>query len=126
KTLPPVTASAPAFFPFRNINPAAVWTAIIENFFSALLAIYLLIIGIMVMRDSRRARGLHLIYATLKIPLVIVASIAAWLAMTNMMSSMTPPGTPGPPPAVFNAIMAASAVVQGCIALAYPMALLFI
>ena len=42
------------------------------------------------------------------------------------MSSMTPPGTPGPPPAVFNAIMAASAVVQACVALAYPMALLFI
>ena len=68
--------------------PAAV-TMGVENLLSFMLAIFLLVGGILMLRDSP-ARWMHWVYAIIKIPLVIVAVVAGWLSMQGFFVSMTP------------------------------------
>jgi hypothetical protein len=88
------------------------------------LAIYLLVIGILVLRDSPRGGWLHWVYVWLRIP----TAIASGLAVAWMMGSLArgfAPGAAVPIPAateVFNRFAVGLAVV-GCL---YPLALIFV
>jgi hypothetical protein len=83
------------------------------------LAILLMIGGIFVLRDSRKGRGLHLAYAGAKIPVALAeAGVYVWMMSSIFANSMVP-GSMG----VFVMV---SAMVQGAIACAYPVALLIV
>ena len=125
-------ATAPTFTgnPFAGIS----FTAIILSFLAALLsfglAIYLLVAGIQVLRDSPGGAKLHWWYVKLKIPLVIFASaVGLWLSesmMSGMAASM-PAGMGGGTTMAFQrGMMIGGAVMSACFALAYPVALIFV
>jgi len=78
-----------------------------------LLAAYLLIIGIMTLRNSRRALRLHWVFVWLKIPLAEVSGIGAvWTFRVVFGSAQEPPP--------------AFSVVMGTVmALIYPVGLIF-
>ena len=59
--------------------------AIIESILSGLLAIYLLICGILILRQHNASAKMHVIYAVLKIALVILGAIG-W---TQLLSDWT-------------------------------------
>jgi hypothetical protein len=108
--------------PFGNINPAAMTLAVLAAVGSFILAVYLLICGIMVLRQSPRGGTLHWIYIALKIPLEIFSGVAIWYFFSQMISSVATFGggravNPG-----FTGMMAVP-VALGCI---YPIALLFV
>jgi hypothetical protein len=86
------------------------------------LAIFLLIAGILMLRNSRRSRRMHLIYAWLKIPTVIVAG-SAYLWMAQGMFSSMPTSVGGTQAMLALGIWE---LVQAAIACAYPIALLII
>jgi hypothetical protein len=79
---------AAAGSPFK-VNAGAAAMAMSDAIGGLFLAILLLIAGIMTLRQSPRARKVHLIYALLKIPLVIVGVIGWWLLMHDMMASLS-------------------------------------
>src|SRR5439155_23392467 len=86
------------FSPFGKISSTAAIIAIVETVISAGLAIFLAIAGILVLRDARSGRRLHLIYATLKIPLIIIGSIGSWVVMSGWMNGAMTAASPGSPP----------------------------
>jgi hypothetical protein len=87
---------------------------------SLALAIYLLVCGIMTLRQSPRARRLHLIYSVIKIPVAIMAGLsAAWVAR-DLMASVVPGGAAGGTMG-YSLFSGAMPIVLGC---AYPIALL--
>jgi hypothetical protein len=111
-----------------NMSKPALVVGVITSILSCGLAIYLLVIGIMVMRDSLSARKLHWIYITIKIPLVIASAIAAavvWSSFGNAMVANATPGTP-PPPAFMGSFMAIGAIFGSLFGLAYPVGLIFV
>jgi hypothetical protein len=119
-----MTAGPPIRF---NMSKPAMLATVIVAALNLCLAIYLLVIGIMVLRDALSGRKLHWIYVVLKIPLVIAGGIAGWFLWrsfgNSFMAAATPPGTPAPPMGNF---MALSAVFSSLFALAYPIALIFV
>ena len=125
-----VTTSGGGGPPFK-VNPIAAGATIVEAMASVALAIYLLVIGILVLRDSRSGRKLHWVFVGLKIPLVIVGAVAAWYLWTSLYQSMSaamaasaPPGTPRPP--AVPGFMGVGTAVAALMALAYPVALIFV
>jgi len=79
-------SSATAVNPFvgsngkPTISGAAATLVISEAILSVLLSVYLLVIGILTLRQTPRGRQLHIIYALLKIPLAIVCGIGwCWI-----------------------------------------------
>jgi len=111
-----------------NMNKPAMIVAIITGVLSCGLAIYLLVIGIMVMRDSLAGRKLHWIYVGLKIPLVIASAIATavmWNSFGNAIAANATPGAP-PPPAFMGSFMAIGAIFGSLLGLAYPVGLIFV
>lgn len=103
-----------------KISLGITGTMMAENILSALLAIYLGIIGIMVLRDSRSGGKLHWIYIWLKIPLVIVAAVAGAMFWHDLAAA-TSPGNPTAVP-----MFVVSALMGAAMALAYPVALMFV
>jgi hypothetical protein len=83
------------------------------------LAIFLLICGILVLKDSRRGRTTHLVYASIKIPLT-VAEICISLWMLKWFVSASPMA------GMFRVIIIISLSMQGVFGCAYPIALLII
>lgn len=84
-----------------------------------LLAIYLLVIGIMVVSNSPRGRRLHLIYAYLKLPLAIITAIASALMMQQLFAG-TGAGI------AMNVGMSVSLIVNMLFACMYPIAVLIV
>jgi hypothetical protein len=118
--------------PFGSINPVAAILSLLAELLSLGLAIFLLVAGIQTLRDSPSGAKLHRWYALLKIPLVIVATgVGLWLTtgmMKSIMASMPPGagGAPGPQAAFMWSFIAARAIIPACLALAYPVALIFV
>src|SRR5688500_744966 len=105
-----------------NVNMTAATTAIICAALGLALAIYLLVIGILMLRQHPRAGRLHKIYAAIKIPLAIAAGIAwpvFWMSITTMGTGTGTTNTPTFTPGLITACVVA--VLVGC---AYPIALL--
>ena len=71
-----------------RVNGAAMALAGFATLVGTLLAVYLLVSGILVLRDSQRGRKLHLIYAWLKIPVTILGALAVWWLTTSLFESM--------------------------------------
>ncbi|MBC8106550.1 MAG: hypothetical protein H7Z14_08170 [Anaerolineae bacterium] len=61
-----------------SIRPAASAMTLLDAILAGLLAIYLLIVGILVLRQNRRGRGMQMIFAVLKIPIAVLAAIG-WM-----------------------------------------------
>jgi hypothetical protein len=103
---------------------------ITEAALSLCVAVFLIIAGIWMLRDSPSAGRLHRIYVALKIPLIALAAIATWWTTSALMSSITAmtarnlavAGMSG----FGNMIGVIQAVVGAGIALLYPIALLII
>jgi hypothetical protein len=98
--------------PTLNISRTATTVVMLEAMASMGLAVYLLVIGILTLRQSLRARMLHWVYVWIKIPLAI-ACAWAWAAVVESMSSGA-----AAPVAWIGAIAALGAG-------AYPVALIF-
>lgn len=109
-------------FPRFNISGSAFIPVIAEAVASVALAIYLLVVGIVVLRGTFTAPRLLRIYCGIKIPLGLIAGIGTgWLGAQFMRSvtSMSPAGSaPG------NFIFIIWGSVLGLIGLAFPVALL--
>jgi hypothetical protein len=116
--------------PMFRVNLVAAGLSMGEALLSLGVAIYLLVIGILTLRDSRSARRLHWVYVWVKIPLVILAVIAGAWMMSGLMNSMATlpnaPGGPPPPTAAWGNVMVVYAIIGGMVALAYPIALIFV
>jgi hypothetical protein len=117
--------------PFANVNPTAAMVTVAENVVSAALAIYLMVIGGMVLRDHPAGAKVHWIYIAIKLPLIVVGAVAmSWLysgllaGFNNMLKVTMPPGSP-PMPAL-GTRMAAAAVVGALFSAAYPIGLIFV
>jgi hypothetical protein len=131
-TPPPPPTPAPIVNPMASINPTAATLSMIEAILSMALAVYLLIIGILTLRDSRSGAKLHWGYVALKIPLAILAIVAnSWLA-TSLIAGMnaaaasttgiTPAGAPTAG-AGMGAVAIFWVVLLAAAAIAYPLAL---
>lgn len=114
------TALAGTTAPMLNVHTTAAIAALICAVLSLALAIYLLVIGILMLRQHPRGARLHKIYAWLKIPTAIVGGIAWVMLWTSIIASTAPAGSAG---AVTPTIITGSviAIVVGCL---YPVALL--
>ncbi len=125
-TSPSTATTVP--FPFnisRNVSILTIW----ESLASLGVAALLLIAGIRSLRDSPKTIRMHWIYVALKIPLVIVAAVGMWFTYTGMMSGLSAfsASTGAAPPPIFSgAIMVVPVVFSALIAMAYPIALIFI
>ena len=60
------------------VRPAASAMTLLDAIFAGLLAVYLLVVGILVLRQSRRGGGMQMAFAILKIPIAILAAIG-WM-----------------------------------------------
>ena len=126
---PPVAFKTMTF----RISPLAVVGSVLGELASAALAIYLLVIGVLVLRDVRAGRMLHWWYVAIKVPLVIVTALAWWVVWRDLSRSVSAffaanpmPGMPPPAAMPFGAIgsvMAMWLTIFAVIALAYPIAL---
>ncbi len=114
-------SAVPTRTAIRKVNLRWVFIALASSAANLGVAIFLLVAGILVLRQSRRGATLHWIYAALKIPLVVLATVAAAEVGYLFFSSMP---SAGPARSTFPAatIMAAPAILG----LIYPIALLFI
>jgi hypothetical protein len=110
-----------------SISTRAIATSLVESALSLLLSVFLVIAGILVLRDSSNARPLHWIYVWIKIPLTIAGGIAAWLMWQSVYGAMISgmPRAPGtaPPP---RWAMSIFWVVAAGLGLSYPVALIFV
>jgi hypothetical protein len=120
-----------------SINPTAATLSMIEGMLSLLLALYLLIIGIMTLRDARNGHKLHWGYVLAKIPLVILAIVAnSWLArsfitgVTASANAAAANAPTGAPPAAQSAAAGVGTMVTFWVVLlaiaacAYPLSLI--
>jgi hypothetical protein len=133
---PPMT---PMPNPMASINPTAATLSMIEGILSGMLAIYLLIIGIMTLRDSRSGGKLHWVYVALKIPLVVLAVIANSLLASSFITGLQATAAAaaanspsGSPPAAQTAAAGLGAaatfwiILLTAAAIAYPLSLIFV
>ena len=99
-----------------SINLGAFSTVLVGVALSVALALFLLTVGIFTLRQSLRARGLHLIYAGIKIPVAALLAFG-WYKLIRSTGDMNN-DVPGMAPGV-----AAMILVLG---LLYPIALLIV
>jgi hypothetical protein len=91
-----------------------------------LLAILLFVAGILALRDSRKARKLHLWYSGVKIPLAAVSGvISAWMT-AQFVNAITASSGGAQQAGMISAVMWGSAAVSVAIAWIYPIALLIV
>ena len=118
--------------PFARVNPFAAILSVVASILGLGVAIYLLVIGILTLRDSPSGAKLHWWYVIGKIPLVFFASAAGFWLQSSMMRGVmatmpaAPGGAPMTSPFASPVIMAVSAMMGALFALAYPVALIFV
>jgi hypothetical protein len=112
-----------------RINGVAMALAVVAALAGLGLAIYLFVIGIMVLRDSPRGRRLHQVYACLALIVIVVGTGAAWWLTSSFTSAFNSisgsnPLTMGTMTTLISTMVMAPhsiVAVMGCI---YPIALL--
>jgi hypothetical protein len=119
-----VTArSAAPVMPTFSFNPLNLGLMVATAVASLALAVFLLVCGIITLRQSPRARRWHLIYSFLKLPLAVLAGLSsAWVAR-DLMAGMAGAGAPVTPTMGFSLFSGIVPIVLGC---AYPVALLIV
>ena len=126
-----VVAKQPTSAIPRNIAGAisntAMGLAILESVASGALAIFLIVAGVLTLRQPLGGRRLHWTYVAIKVPLAILAILAwAWLAYglnKGMNTLALLAASPGPE--TFIGMFWFVALVLGTGGLAYPIALVF-
>jgi hypothetical protein len=119
-------AGAPMFNPLGHISPVAAILSFVAQVLSLGLAIFLLVAGILTLRDSPSGAKLHRWYAMLKIPQVICATAAGlWLSWGVQVTGMSA-AVPQQQVAFMQVFVIVLAVIPALIALAYPVALLVV
>ncbi|HEY7116109.1 MAG TPA: hypothetical protein VH475_05970 [Tepidisphaeraceae bacterium] len=110
-----------------RVNPLSCTLVILEAALSALLAVYLLVVAILSLRQTRGGRRLLLIYAGLK----LVCGVVAILGLSLMIASLntTPAGPAGTISIAQNvargfAAMAIFALVVAMIGMVFPLVVL--
>jgi len=90
------------------------------------LAVLLIVAGILVLRDHRLGRKLHVIWAWVKIPVALLGAIVYWRTMSGMFTSM--PATPGSPvnAQFMDTMMLVGGLFQAALACAYPVGVLIV
>lgn len=104
--------------PTFSFRPMTLGLMIASAMASLGLAVYLLVCGIMTLRQSPRGRRLHFIYVGIKLPLAVVAGVASAWATHDLMASVGGSAAP----TVFPAV--ASGALPLILGIAYPIALL--
>jgi hypothetical protein len=103
-----------------TLSPVAGVLMIGEFFTSAVLAVFLLVAGILLLRDSPRAAGMHWLYALAKLPVAVLGGVTfAWVT-TELSSGLGRLGGGPPSPGQPHAL----AWVLAVAAAAYPVVLL--
>jgi hypothetical protein len=124
-----VQTSMSTLMPRLAIHPLSIALVIGESIASGALAVYLLVIAILTLRESPRGRRFHQVFAAIKIPLAITGGVAfAWL-MTGLLSSLralNPGMGRGAPSANSVQVMATLGIVMAVAGLLYPVILLFV
>jgi hypothetical protein len=117
------SGSPGAGVPF-NVAPGASLLVVAVSLISLGLAVFLLVAGILTLRQSLRGRSLHLIYATVKIPLVLLAMFAVYWMFSSLLSTLS--SWPAASAPNRNARVAAAFFYAGFVGLGliYPIALL--
>jgi hypothetical protein len=110
---------APPANPFAGLSTTAAWLAVIDAILSEALAVFLLICGILVLRNSPRGGRMHWIYVGLKLPLVILTALAWGWLYASMIGGLGGGG------AVFGTVGAIYAIMFAMMSGGYPFALLF-
>ena len=126
---PALPATAPAPTPVVTPPPAAqpplpvaaTVISLLESLLSAVLAIFLIVLGVLVLRDSRPALRLHWVYAGVKIPLAILAGVMGWWMWSGLVSSGS-----GMQRHWGGQVMQLVVMVLAGLSLIYPIALLII
>jgi hypothetical protein len=107
---------------FPRVSNSTTILVGVEAVLSILLAIYLLVAGILLLRDSPNSRKRHLRYAIIKIVLAIIGGAGIGMMYGGMISSMPTPGASlAPMRNVLVGVYFAFFAAMGC---AYPIALL--
>jgi hypothetical protein len=112
------------FGPGFQVSSLAIATMTVALLANLGLAVYLLVIGIMTLRQHPLGGRLHAIYAWMKIPAAVVGGLAVgWMVhgVFSGMASTMPPAAGGPPAEM---IAAGYAVTLAGLGLIYPIALL--
>jgi hypothetical protein len=114
-------------WPFASVNPRAFILTGVESALSFLVAVLLLFAGILMLKDSPRARPMHWLFVVLKIPLIALAAVAGWMTYTSVMNSMNA-ATPGGafPASMGSAFGIISASFSALFSLLYPVALMIV
>jgi hypothetical protein len=105
-----------------RINYGTLSLVLCGTVINLLLAIYLMISGIFVLRQSPVGARLHWIYLTLKIPMVLLTALASGAMVTQLVTSVSPTGGAS---ASTQAVLWASAL-PALLGLLYPIALIFL
>jgi len=116
------SANGPRGFPKMKTWPLAI--VLTGAGINILLAVYLLVSGVVTLRNSPSGGKLHRIYAWIKILVTLGTATATWWMWDDFYGGiMTPtPGSPNPPFGMVSTMMTGFGVLVG---LAYPIALLF-
>jgi hypothetical protein len=87
---PPATSIPPAPPPTPPVafDKGAMGLVLSDCFLSFAIAVYLLVIGIVTVRGSRAGAKLHLIYALVKLPLLILGAYAWWRFQQNFAAAL--------------------------------------
>lgn len=115
--------STPQQEAFPKIAVVPMVSLIVESALSGLLAIYLLVIGIVTLRNSIAGGRLHKIYAVSKILLTLIATAASWWAFHSAAANAVSVGITNSGGYIrgWGWLMSLLALIGGC---AYPIALL--
>jgi hypothetical protein len=103
---------------------------LVQCLLSLLLAIYLLVTGILTLRGSRAGGRLHLIYALIKIPLVVLGAYLWWqlesqfLGVLSTVAANTTGVRPPPVTSASASVLSAHVTWIAILAAVYPIVLL--
>jgi hypothetical protein len=109
---------------YMKVDMTSFATVMVECILSGVLAIYLVVSGIFVLRHSLIGSKLHWIYVALKIPLAVIGAVALpslWYSFFNSIQSASPMG--GTPMQINGFVV--FGIVIGALAIAYPIGLIF-
>ncbi len=124
-----VPAPAATTLPFTPPPPPfsdrSAMMGILDAVIGCILAIFLFICGLLVLRDSPAARRMHLAWAILKLPLAVVGGVATWMMLHDMGAAGSGGGSGAQSAGqeVFASMMTVLTVLLVC---AYPVAVLIV
>lgn len=103
-----------------QVDQSAALLTIVSSVLNAILSIFLLVIGILVLNDSRNGRLLHRIFAYVKLVVVVGAGLAQFWLFQSLVQN-NPAGAPNP--STYFGVASVVGIGLGCI---YPIALIIV